>query len=407
MSDGILSARAATAPGDPIFGIFDAFRADPRPERLNLATGVYMDESGNTPILPSVHEAEARLLAGGTTKAYVPIAGEAPYLDAIRSLVFRRPGDAWGATHPVVAEGRVDLLHTPGGTGAVRLAIDLLSRLRPQAEVWVGEPTWPNHLQIVEAARLPLRRHSWLAADGRSLDLDALLGAIDGARPGDAMILHVTCHNPTGIDPTAAQWRTIAERLAARGILPILDFAYQGFGEGPIDDAAPLRTLLDACEELLVASSSSKSFGLYNERVGALSVVGASAAATRVLGTHARLGVRTMWSNPPAHGGAIVATILADGQLHAQWEAELATMRERIAANRRALVAALAAAGAPGYDHLAGQRGMFSLLGLDDAQLARLRDEHAIYLVQRGRINMAGIQAAKLPRIAQAIAAVL
>jgi aspartate/tyrosine/aromatic aminotransferase len=271
----------------------------------------------------------------------------------------------------------------------------------------VGEPTWPNHTQIIESARITARRHDWITEDARSLNTSALFDAIAAAKGGDAMILHGACHNPTGIDPTPEQWTEIAQRIAHRGILPILDFAYQGFGEGLIEDAASLRAFLATGCEVLVASSSSKNFALYNERVGSLAIIGADAAAASSIASHARMAVRTMWSNPPAHGGAIVATILGDATLRAQWEGEVSAMRTRIADSRAAFAAALTAAGAGDFSYLLSHHGMFSLLGLTDDQLKRLRDEHAVYLVARGRINMAGLSATKIPIVAKAVAAVL
>ncbi|MFM2194036.1 MAG: hypothetical protein RLZZ460_706 [Chloroflexota bacterium] len=405
MSEGALSARISDAPGDPIFGIVELYRADTRPHKINLAAGVYMDEQGVTPILPSVREAEERLLASTTSKLYVPIGGDPTYLAAAKSLLFRPVGGAWGELEPAAAD-RVQMVHTPGGTGAVRLAVELIARLRPGAEIWVGEPTWPNHTQIIEAARITARRHDWITDDARSLNTSALFDAIAAAKGGDAIILHGACHNPTGIDPTPEQWSEIAQQIAHRGMLPILDFAYQGFGEGLIEDAASLRAFLATGCEVLVASSSSKNFALYNERVGSLAIVGADAAAASSLASHARMAVRTMWSNPPAHGGAIVSTILGDAALRAQWEGEVNAMRTRITESRATLAAALAAAGAGDYSHLLEHHGMFSLLGLTDDQLKRLRDDHAVYLVARGRINMAGLSAAKIPVVAKAVAAV-
>lgn len=405
MSEGALSARISDAPTDPIFGIVELFRADPRPHKINLAAGVYMDEEGVTPILPSVRVAEERLLATSTSKLYMPISGDPAYLAAAKSLLFRTVGGAWGEIEPAAAD-RVQMIHTPGGTGAVRLAVDLVSRLRPGAEIWVGEPTWPNHTQIIEASRITARRHDWISDDARSLNTSALFDAIGAAKGGDAMILHGACHNPTGIDPTPEQWSEIAQLIAHRGILPILDFAYQGFGDGLIEDAASLRAFLATGCEVLVASSSSKNFALYNERVGSLAIIGADGAAAASIASHARMGVRTMWSNPPAHGGAIVATILGDAVLRAQWEGEVSAMRTRIEGSRAAFTAALTAAGAGDFSYLLSHRGMFSLLGLTDDQLKRLRDEHAVYLVARGRINMAGLSAAKIPIVAKAIAAV-
>ncbi len=406
MSEGALSARISDAPSDPIFGIVELFRADQRPDKINLAAGVYMDEQGITPILPSVREAESRILSSSTTKLYMPISGDPAYLAAAKTLLFRTVGGAWGEIESAASE-RVQMIHTPGGTGAVRLAVDLVSRLRPGAEIWVGEPTWPNHTQIIESSRITARRHDWITDDARSLNTSALFDAIAAAKGGDAMILHGACHNPTGIDPTPEQWSEIAQQIAHRGILPILDFAYQGFGEGLIEDAASLRAFLATGCEALVASSSSKNFALYNERVGSLAIIGADGAAAASIATHARMAVRTMWSNPPAHGGAIVATILGDATLRAQWEGEVNAMRTRIKASRTAFAAALTATGAGDYSYLLDHHGMFSLLGLTDDQLKRLRDEHAVYLVARGRINMAGLSAAKIPIVAKAVAAVI
>jgi len=407
MVDGSLSAKISSAPSDPIFGIVEAYRADPRPEKINLAAGVYMEENGVTPILASVREAERRILSSATTKLYKPIGGDPALVKLMRALIFREPGAPFGALPPVASSGRVEVLHTPGGTGAVRLAVELVRRLRPGAEIWVSDPTWPNHPQIADAVGVRHRSHPWTTANMRDLDMEAVLGAIASAKPGDAFIFHGACHNPTGIDPTAAQWGAIADEVAARGVLPILDFAYQGLGDGLVEDAASLRAFLATGGEVLVAASASKNFALYDERVGALAIVAADPAAAAAILTHAKVAIRAAWSNPPGHGGEIVAEILGDDALRAQWELEVTAMRERINGNRRAFVAALAEAGAGDFSHLLTGRGMFSLLGLSDAQLARLRDEHAIYLVARGRINFAGLSAAKIPIVATAVAALL
>lgn len=407
MVDGSLSAKISSAPSDPIFGIVEAFRADPRPEKINLAAGVYMEENGVTPILASVREAERRILDSATTKLYKPIGGDPALVKLMRALIFREPGAPFGALPSVASSGCVEVLHTPGGTGAVRLAVELVRRLRPGAEIWVSDPTWPNHPQIADAVGVRHRSHPWTTANVRELDMEAVLGAIASAKPGDAFIFHGACHNPTGIDPTAAQWGAIADAVAARGVLPILDFAYQGLGDGLVEDAASLRAFLATGGEVLVAASASKNFALYDERVGALAIVAADPAAAAAILTHAKVAIRAAWSNPPGHGGEIVAEILGDDALRAQWELEVTAMRERINGNRRAFVAALAEAGAGDFSHLHTGRGMFSLLGLSDAQLARLRDEHAIYLVARGRINFAGLSAAKIPIVATAVAALL
>ncbi len=407
MSNGSLSAKISSAPSDPIFGIVEAFRADPRPEKINLAAGVYMEEDGVTPILASVREAERRLLANSTTKLYKPIGGDPALVKLLRALIFREPGAPFGALPAIANEGRIEVLHTPGGTGAVRLAVELVKRLRPNAEIWVSDPTWPNHTQIADAVGVAHRSHPWISADARALDLDAVLQSINAAKPGDAFIFHGACHNPTGIDPTAAQWRVIAGAVAARGILPILDFAYQGLGDGLVEDAASLRAFLATGCEILVAASASKNFALYDERVGALAIVAEDKEAAAAILTHAKVAIRAAWSNPPGHGGEIVAEILGDDALRAQWEGEVTAMRERINGNRRTFVAALASEGVGDFSHLLTGRGMFSLLGLNDAQLKRLRDEQAIYLVARGRINFAGLSAVKIPIVAKAVAALL
>jgi aspartate/tyrosine/aromatic aminotransferase len=396
----------ATFPGleprapDAILGLMERFRADPRPDKVSLASGVYVDETGTTPVLATVREAEARILEAQTTKVYKPIDGDPAFLDAVRELVF-------GREHPIVAADRVGLLHTPGGTGALRVAADLIHALRPEATVWLSSPTWPNHPQVFEAAGLSIRSYPYLAPDG-SLHLDALVDALRGVPRGDIVVLHACCHNPTGIDPTPTEWAAIADAVAASGALPLVDFAYQGFADGLEEDARGLMAILEVCLTVLVASSFSKNFALYDERVGALSIVGADAAETAALRSHAKGVVRANYSNPPAHGGEIVATVLSDEVLRARWEDEVAGMRDRINGNRRRFVAGLREAGADGdHDGLMRQRGMFSLLPLGEERVARLRDEFAIYAVGSGRINVAGLTEANLGRVCRALAAVL
>ena len=378
----------------------ERFRADERPHKVSLASGVYVDERGITPVLDTVREAEDRILERQTTKVYKPIDGDPAYLRPVRDLVF-------GAGHPAVAAGRVELLHTPGGTRAPCASpADLVHAIAPGAAVWLSSPTWPNHPQVFEAAGLPMRSYPYLGADGE-LDMDALVGVLRSVPAGDVVLLHGCCHNPTGIDPTAEQWAVIADTLAERGALPLLDFAYQGFADGLDEDARGLLALLERAGTLLVASSFSKNFALYDERVGALAIVGADAAETQTLLSHAKGAVRANYSNPPAHGGEIVATILGDDGLRARWVEEVATMRGRINGNRRAFVAGLQAAGAPGdHEGLMRQRGMFSLLPLGEERVARLRDEYAIYVVGRGRINVAGLTAANLGPVCEALATV-
>ena len=384
---------------DAILGLMERFRADERPHKVSLASGVYVDESGITPVLATVREAEERILEKQTTKVYKPIDGDPAYLRPVRDLVF-------GAGHPAVGAGRVQLLHTPGGTGALRVAGDLVHAIAPGAAVWLSTPTWPNHPQVFEAAGVPVRSYPYLGADGE-LDMDALLGVLRSVPAGDVVLLHGCCHNPTGIDPSPAQWAVIADVLAEGRVLPLLDFAYQGFADGLSEDARGLMALLERAETMLVASSFSKNFALYDERVGALGIVGADAAETQSLLSHAKGVVRANYSNPPAHGGEIVAAILGDEALRARWVDEVATMRGRINGNRAAFVAGLKAAGAPGnHEGLMRQRGMFSLLPLGEERVARLRDDYAIYVVGKGRVNVAGLTAANLGPVCEALAAV-
>jgi aspartate/tyrosine/aromatic aminotransferase len=386
-------------PPDPILGLTEEINRDPRPHKVSLATGVYVDESGITPVLDTVAEAEARILAAQTTKLYKPIAGDPAYLRPVRSLIF-------GADSVAVAAGLVETLHTPGGTGALRVAADLLRRIRPGATVWLSTPTWPNHASVFGAANLATAAYPYLDPATGELDADGMLDVLRGAVPGDVVVVHACCHNPTGIDPTPAVWRALGDVIAERGLLPLVDFAYQGFGDGLEEDAAGLRELLRPGAELIVASSFSKNFALYDERVGALSLVSATPQDTATLLTHAKAAVRANYSNPPAHGGEVVATILADAELRARWEDEVTGMRRRINGNRQAFVHGLAAAGAPDYSRLLHQRGMFSLLGLSAAQVQRLKDEFALYVVGGGRVNVAGLTRANLEPVCRAIAAV-
>ena len=384
---------------DAILGLMERFRADDRTDKVSLASGVYVDESGTTPVLETVREAEARVLATQTTKVYKPIGGDPAYNGPVRDLVF-------GADHPAVTGGRVETMHTPGGTGALRVAGDLVSTISPDASVWLSTPTWPNHPQVFGAAGLPVRSYPYLGEDGE-LDIDTLLGVLKAVPAGDVVVLHGCCHNPTGIDPTAAQWELIADAVSEAGALPLLDFAYQGFADGLDEAAKGLRALLARARTMLVASSFSKNFALYDERVGALSIVGADAAETATLLSHAKAVIRSNYSNPPAHGGEIVATVLSDPALTERWIGEVGVMRDRINGNRARFVQGLQAAGAPG-DHgsLMRQRGMFSLLPLGEERVARLRDEFGVYVVGKGRVNVAGLTAENLEPVCRAIAAV-
>ena len=389
------------APPDPILGLSETFRADPRPARVNLAVGVYVDDSGTTPVLPSVLEAERRLVERAASKGYLPIDGRPGYKAAVRDLVF-------GADHEIVGNARSATAHTPGGTGALRVAADVLAQTGAGLTVWLSEPTWPNHPMLFARAGFEVRSYPYLDPSRRRIDVDGLLGALRSAERGDVVLLHGSCHNPSGVDPDAATWEAIADVIVERDLVPIVDFAYQGFGFGIREDADWLAGLGRPGLEMLVCSSFSKSFALYTERVGALTVVAADAGRAASALSHVKAAVRANYSNPPAHGADVVETILCDAGLRPQWEAELAGMRGRILGNRAKLVDALAAAGVPGdWEPIRSQRGMFALLGLGDDQVRRLRDEFAVYLVGGGRINVAGITDANLPHVVDAVAAVI
>jgi aspartate aminotransferase len=388
-----LSAGIGPAAPDPIFGAGDAARRDPRPDKLDLVVGLYVDPSGEVPVMAAVREAESRLAAAGGSKRYLPIGGSPAFTGPMGELLF-------GAPLPT----RVELLGTPGGTGALRAAMELVAGIRPAASLLVAEPTWPNHHAVAAAAGLPVRTLAHLDTQG-AFDLPGHLAAIATARPGDAVLLHASCHNPTGIDPAPAEWVQLAAAIAERRLVAILDLAYQGLGTGLAGDAAALGAFLDAGGEFLVAASSSKNLGLYAERVGALVIAGADASSTAVIAGHARARIRAAWSNPPAHGEAIVATVLADVGLRAAWSAELDGMRERIAVHRAALAAACAAAGIDASAIETGH-GMFALLGLDGAAREALARDHAIHTAPGGRINLAALSPADAPRVAAALVAV-
>ena len=393
---------------DAILGLADAFRRDPRSGKVNLAVGVYQDEAGQTPILTTVAEVERRLAEKGASKSYLPIGGDRFFTGPAQGLVF-------GEDHEALRAQRVETLQTPGGTGALRVAADLVHGLVPGATAWLSTPTWPNHAQIFQAAGLSVRWYPYLREDGQGVDEDGMFKTLADSAPGDIVVVHACCHNPTGADISSGAWKKLAWLAADRGVLPVLDFAYQGFGDGLDADAAGVRAMArDAEFTFFVASSMSKNFAVYAERVGALSLVCRSPDAAAALASHARAAARACYSNPPAHGAEIVATILRDPELRSNWMAEVANMRNRINENRSRLVETLVAngaAGGPGAPIQAAglllQRGMFSLLGLSAGQVARLRDEFGVYVVSGGRINVAGLTKANLEVSCKAIAAVL
>ncbi len=386
------------APADKILALIGLYRADPRPEKLDLGVGVYKDRDGNTPVMRAVREAERRLLETQTTKTYLGLAGDLAFNSAMADLVFGASVDA----------ARVRAAQAPGGSGALRLAGELIKRTRPDITVWVSDPTWPNHVPMMRGAGLSVRAYPYFDAATGAVRFEAMLESLGQAPRGDTVLLHGCCHNPTGANLDTAQWARLADLLADRGLLPFIDIAYQGFGEGLEADAAGLRTVAARVPEMVVAASCSKNFAVYRDRVGAAMVMAATGAQAETAMGHMLAAARTMYSMPPDHGAAAVRFVLANPELRADWEAELEDMRQRMLRLRIGLAEALRRqSNSDRFDFIARHRGMFSRLGLTEAQVARLRDEHAVYMVGDSRINVAGLPEDGLDRLAKAIVSVL
>jgi aspartate/tyrosine/aromatic aminotransferase len=389
------------APPDPILGLTEAFNKDTNPNKVNLGQGVYKDAEGNTPVLRSVKRAETRMLADEETKDYLNIAGLAAYDRLVQELIF-------GADHAIVQEGRAVTAQTPGGTGALRVAADFIAKMKPGARIWVSEPTWPNHPSVFKAAGLEVKTYPYFDAATNDVAFDTMLAALREIPEGDVLLLHGCCHNPTGVDLNAQQWRAVVEVASARKLLPLIDFAYQGFAAGLREDAEGVNIVAAALPEVLVASSYSKNFGLYSERVGALTLVAGSSDAAQASLSHIKTVIRSNYSNPPQHGAAIVATVLADPALRAEWEVEVAEMRDRINTMRHLFVETLNEKGVDrDFSFIARQRGMFSFSGLSSEQIKALRERHAVYAVSSGRFSVAGMTEHNMDYLCTAIADVL
>ena len=395
-----LFAAVELAPRDPILGLNEQFNADPNPAKVNLGVGVYFDENGKLPLLECVRSAEALMMQAPKPRNYLPIDGIAAYDSAVQDLVF-------GADTAVRKSGRIATIQAVGGTGGLKVGADFLHRLNPGAKVLISDPSWENHRALFEGAGFAVETYPYYDPATLGLDMDGMLRALRAAAPGTVVVLHACCHNPTGYDIAAADWPRVIEAVRGRGLVPFLDLAYQGFGDGIDEDGAVVRLFVEAGLDFFVATSFSKSFSLYGERVGALSVVCASKAeAERVLSQLKRV-IRTNYSNPPTHGAAVVTTVLSTPRLRALWESELAAMRNRIKQMRVGLQARLAAAGIErDLSFITRQRGMFSYSGLDRAQMQRLRDEFGIYGVDSGRICVAALNNHNIDAVVRAIVAV-
>ncbi len=393
--------KIVAAPADPILGLGEAFKAETRPEKVNLGIGIYKDAQGKTPIPRAVKAAETRLLAEENTKNYLTIDGVAAYNAATQVMLF-------GADHEIIASQRAKTAQSLGGTGALRIAAEFVKRQTNAQNVWISNPTWPNHNAIFKAVGINICDYRYYNSQTHALDWDGLIQDLSQAKQGDVVLLHGCCHNPTGIDPTPEQWETLAKMSAEKGWLPLFDFAYQGFANGLEEDAYGLRVFLQHNPELLIASSYSKNFGMYNERVGAFTVVAQDADTANRAFSQVKAIIRTLYSNPASHGGATVAMVLQDAELKADWIAELDEMRGRIKAMRQKFVDTLKACGATqDFDFIVQQNGMFSFSGLTPEQVDRLRDEFAIYAVRSGRINVAGITDDNIQYLCESIVKVL
>ncbi|MDX8496877.1 amino acid aminotransferase [Mesorhizobium sp. VK4C] len=386
------------APADKILALIGLYRADTRPGKVDLGVGVYKDRDGKTPVMRAVREAEKRLLAGQDTKTYLGLAGDTGFNAAMIKLAFGHTADL----------SHIRAAQAPGGSGALRLVAELLQRSRPGATVWLSDPTWPNHLPVMRAAGLQVREYPYFDAASGAVRFNDMLAALKTANSGDVVLLHGCCHNPTGANLDIAQWAKVADVLVEPGLLPFVDIAYQGFGEGLDADAAGLRLLADKVPEMVVASSCSKNFAVYRDRVGAAMIMAKDGAQADVAMSQMLAAARALYSMPPDHGAAAVRMVLEDADLKKDWESELEEMRLRMLRLRVAFAEALRRqSNSDRFDFVARHRGMFSRLGLTEAQVERLRTEHAVYMVGDSRINVAGLPEDGMDELAKAIVSVL
>ena len=387
-------------PADPILGLSVKFKADINPNKIDLGAGIYKDALGITPVLACVKTAEQFRVDNEASKAYLGSAGSADFNARMTDLIL---GD-----HKVIAENRIKTVSTPGGTGALRVAGEFIKKCTPGATIWVSNPTWANHKGVFEAAGLIVKTYPYYDYENKCLDFSAMLEAFKQIPKEDAVLLHACCHNPSGMDLNKEQWQEIAEVTQQIGFMPVVDMAYQGFGTDLDTDAYGLRLMADNVEQMIICSSCSKNFGLYRERIGACSIIGRSAIAADIISSVLLSVVRVAYSMPPAHGAAIVETILSSDELTTQWHGELAEMRNRINDMRQLLVDKLAENGVTrDFSFITTQNGMFSFLGIDEAQVQRLQDEFSIYIVGSSRISLAGISPDNINYLAKSIAKVL
>ncbi|REL25138.1 aspartate/tyrosine/aromatic aminotransferase [Thalassotalea euphylliae] len=387
-------------PADPILGLLAKYREDENPQKIDLGVGVYKDEAGHTAILDCVKKAEKHRLDTEDTKVYIGPTGSPLFNEKMAKLIF--------GEHQVLANNRARTVSTPGGTGALRVAAEFIKSCKAGATIWVSDPTWANHTGLFEAAGLTVKTYPYYDFENKNLDFDGMLAALKQVSADDAVLLHACCHNPSGMDLSQEQWQQVAEVAKSIGFLPVIDMAYQGFGDGLDEDAYGLRLMADSVEEMVVCSSCSKNFGLYRERIGATTIIAKSAAAADIASSVLLHVVRVIYSMPPAHGAALVETILSSDELRNQWYDELQEMRDRINGNRQKIVDKLVENGVTrDFTHIVRQKGMFSFLGITPEQVQRLQDEYSVYMVGSSRMSIAGISNSNVDYLAQSIAKVL
>ena len=386
---------------DPILGLMVAFKADNRAEKIDLGVGVYQDDRGRTPVMASVKEAESRLMELETTKSYQGMAGDPDYNQRMMELLL-------GKDHSILSTGRVKSIQAPGGSGALRVGAEVIRRARPESKLWVGMPTWPNHIPLLGSAGFDIKQYPYYDVDAREVDTDKMMETLRQVPVGDLVLLHGCCHNPTGADLTNEQWDSIADLALERGFIPFIDTAYQGLGNGLDQDAYGMRMMAERLPEVIIASSCSKNFGLYRERTGSITFIAETSEQADIVVSQAMSTARSIYSMPPAHGALLVSMVLGDPQLRSQWEAELEEVRLRIKSMRNLLCDSLEnnAAGMD-FSHIKRQNGMFSFLGITTPQLERLRTEFGIYIVSSTRINLAGVNSNNIEYLTQSLLTVL
>ncbi len=387
-------------PADPILGLSAICAADNNPDKVDLTVGVYKDEAGLTPVFSAVKRAQEALTREEVTKAYIAQVGDANYNQGIRELLL-------GADHTVLADQRVSSVQAPGGCGALRIGAELIKAAKPDAKVWISTPTWPNHIPLIGSVGLEFREYRYYDPSSHTVDFEGMLEDLHAASPGDVLLLHGCCHNPCGADLDQEQWRQVTRLVAERGMMPFIDTAYQGMGQGLDEDAFGVRHMAANLPEVLIAASNSKNMGLYRERTGAMLFVGESSEEAEIITSQGTRAARKIYSMPPAHGAILAGMVLTDDALAASWRAELADMCARINGVRAILADRLGAATGSDFDFIRRENGMFSFLGLSSDQVDRLREEFSVYMVGSSRINIAGVNDSNVDYLAASVAKVL